>query len=142
MAKVKPVGGYLFRGIGVSVVRPELLSAGGTVHLLGELGGVFRLFDIGLHFSTAHVRRQAADIFGLGPLQVGASTILIGGCAWALGLSPIAALVIGITLALSSTRSEEHTSELQSLMRISYAVFCLKKKKHNNYLSKYRIHMY
>src|SRR3546814_4193560 len=28
-------------------------------------------------------------------------------------------------------RSEEHTSELQSLMRISYAVFCLKKKRHN-----------
>src|SRR3546814_5036755 len=29
-------------------------------------------------------------------------------------------------------RSEEHTSELQSLMRISYAVFCLKKKTHKN----------
>src|SRR3546814_5594120 len=29
-------------------------------------------------------------------------------------------------------RSEEHTSELQSLMRISYAVFCLKKQKNNN----------
>src|SRR3546814_6327248 len=29
-------------------------------------------------------------------------------------------------------RSEEHTSELQSLMRISYAVFCLKKKKHKD----------
>src|SRR3546814_4214329 len=29
-------------------------------------------------------------------------------------------------------RSEEHTSELQSLMRISYAVFCLKKKKHRH----------
>src|SRR3546814_3213448 len=29
-----------------------------------------------------------------------------------------------------ANRSEEHTSELQSLMRISYAVFCLKKKKH------------
>src|SRR3546814_3420138 len=29
-------------------------------------------------------------------------------------------------------RSEEHTSELQSLMRISYAVFCLKKKKNTN----------
>src|SRR3546814_5055509 len=29
-------------------------------------------------------------------------------------------------------RSEEHTSELQSIMRISYAVFCLKKKKHYN----------
>src|SRR3546814_5508403 len=31
----------------------------------------------------------------------------------------------------STLRSEEHTSELQSLMRISYAVFCLKKKKNN-----------
>src|SRR3546814_7853819 len=30
-------------------------------------------------------------------------------------------------------RSEEHTSELQSLMRISYAVFCLKKKKNNTH---------
>src|SRR3546814_2060967 len=32
----------------------------------------------------------------------------------------------------ASARSEEHTSELQSLMRISYAVFCLKKKKSKN----------
>src|SRR3546814_7642785 len=32
---------------------------------------------------------------------------------------------------LTACRSEEHTSELQSLMRISYAVFCLKKKKQN-----------
>src|SRR3546814_10844496 len=40
------------------------------------------------------------------------------------------ALKIGI-LSDAGHRSEEHTSELQSLMRISYAVFCLKKKKHN-----------
>src|SRR3546814_2362215 len=33
---------------------------------------------------------------------------------------------------LVALRSEEHTSELQSLMRISYAVFCLKKKLHTN----------
>src|SRR3546814_2028380 len=32
-------------------------------------------------------------------------------------------------------RSEEHTSELQSLMRISYAVFCLKKKKYKYYVT-------
>src|SRR3546814_8705922 len=37
----------------------------------------------------------------------------------------VAVLAVGATLG----RSEEHTSELQSLMRISYAVFCLKKKK-------------
>src|SRR3546814_2137843 len=35
----------------------------------------------------------------------------------------------------SLVRSEEHTSELQSLMRISYAVFCLKKKKHQQQYS-------
>src|SRR3546814_5185870 len=34
-------------------------------------------------------------------------------------------------VSLPQPRSEEHTSELQSLMRISYAVFCLKKKKQN-----------
>src|SRR3546814_7326458 len=34
-------------------------------------------------------------------------------------------------IAIRLDRSEEHTSELQSLMRISYAVFCLKKKKYN-----------
>src|SRR3546814_4181231 len=35
----------------------------------------------------------------------------------------------GLRLLARGRRSEEHTSELQSLMRISYAVFCLKKKK-------------
>src|SRR3546814_6067980 len=37
-----------------------------------------------------------------------------------------------VTLLALLTRSEEHTSELQSLMRISYAVFCLKKKTTTN----------
>src|SRR3546814_9116672 len=44
-----------------------------------------------------------------------------------------AVMIIGAALLLAQAwqvdRSEEHTSELQSLMRISYAVFCLKKKK-------------
>src|SRR3546814_12978388 len=36
---------------------------------------------------------------------------------------------LGHRFGIATVRSEEHTSELQSLMRISYAVFCLKKKK-------------
>src|SRR3546814_7367866 len=40
--------------------------------------------------------------------------------------TPLNTTILGI-----SPRSEEHTSELQSLMRISYAVFCFKKKKYN-----------
>src|SRR3546814_5130340 len=42
-------------------------------------------------------------------------------------------LVLLLEDVTSWERSEEHTSELQSLMRISYAVFCLKKKKHTIY---------
>src|SRR3546814_14151216 len=46
-------------------------------------------------------------------------------------LHPASSIVGAIVLLsmVTSMRSEEHTSELQSLMRISYAVFCLKKKK-------------
>src|SRR3546814_8485511 len=46
------------------------------------------------------------------------------------GIDQLADVVRG--LVHLEQRSEEHTSELQSLMRISYAVFCLKKKKYNN----------
>src|SRR3546814_1790665 len=42
-------------------------------------------------------------------------------------LSSSASFLIAATLSSGMRRSEEHTSELQSLMRISYAVFCLKK---------------
>src|SRR3546814_2721240 len=51
-------------------------------------------------------------------------------CERAFDLSPVASLYRrGLRLCRLQHRSEEHTSELQSLMRISYAVFCLKKKK-------------
>src|SRR3546814_5429286 len=53
----------------------------------------------------------------------GADKIMIG--------RPFDLFTKGITLAAVGDRSEEHTSELQSLMRISYAVFCLKKKNKN-----------
>src|SRR3546814_1643014 len=86
-------------------------------------------------------------IFGFGSVVGTAWVVLLGG--WLLRAGPIGAM-LGVVLAgaamaliaamyaeLASrfpqtggevTRSEEHTSELQSLMRISYAVFCLKKK--------------
>src|SRR3546814_1131279 len=41
-----------------------------------------------------------------------------------------------LALQVDPVRSEEHTSELQSLMRISYAVFCLKKKNHHSTCNK------
>src|SRR3546814_7507103 len=48
----------------------------------------------------------------------------------------------GDSFAVFDNRSEEHTSELQSLMRISYAVFCLKKKKKRQTHSKYNSNRY
>src|SRR3546814_7551143 len=45
--------------------------------------------------------------------------------------SPLEATGDADLVLLGRDRSEEHTSELQSLMRISYAVFCLKKKRSN-----------
>src|SRR3546814_2780838 len=44
----------------------------------------------------------------------------------------VAAAAVELHACVLAIRSEEHTSELQSLMRISYAVFCLKKKKKKN----------
>src|SRR3546814_15839144 len=59
--------------------------------------------------------------------EAGDGVLVIGGlAAGELRVSSASTICSGV---LSSDRSEEHTSELQSLMRISYAVFCLKKKK-------------
>src|SRR3546814_2307512 len=55
------------------------------------------------------------------------------GLTW-MGISLIGAIAVG--LIGRAWRSEEHTSELQSLMRISYAVFCLKKKRPKSQINK------
>src|SRR3546814_10259670 len=88
----------------------EVLQHGQTVELVGDLEGAHQAAG------EALVRRQQRDVLAeeldapvIGPQRTG-DEVEQRGLAGAL-------------------RSEEHTSELQSLMRISYAVFCLKKKK-------------
>src|SRR3546814_3069287 len=74
---------------------------------------------------------QAARFYGLIPVDRDG-----GGKAMRAMLGAAkAALAAGRPLVLfaEGTRSEEHTSELQSLMRISYAVFCLTKKRNENW---------
>src|SRR3546814_6518244 len=66
------------------------------------------------------VGRRVARQRGLAVVRIGREEILRAGA----GVGEVAAPAAG-----HRDRSEEHTSELQSLMRISYAVFCLKKKK-------------
>src|SRR3546814_4433260 len=55
---------------------------------------------------------------------------------WAIILSLAAEFFAGLGAKDDRVRSAEHTSELQSLMRISYAVFCLKKKKNTTHKKK------
>src|SRR3546814_4373766 len=54
-------------------------------------------------------------------------------------LPAVASMLIMASSSPRVSRSEEHTSELQSLMRISYAVFCLKKKNHVSLLLPYKL---
>src|SRR3546814_4374438 len=52
--------------------------------------------------------------------------------SWSFLPSWIRVLLFAVRARRATRRSEEHTSELQSLMRISYAVFCLKKKRYQS----------
>src|SRR3546814_4075360 len=78
----------------------------GVLGCAGVLGATWRLRSAGTGSSARLLRGTGVGCGGAGLLLHRA------GVAW-----------------LGRSRSEEHTSELQSLMRISYAVFCLKKKK-------------
>src|SRR3546814_5047651 len=71
-------------------------------------------------------------------LETHADTLEGGVAIFRRGLQPFQAIAVACVFQIEvfldgviAGRSEEHTSELQSLMRISYAVFCLKKKKQN-----------
>src|SRR3546814_5025563 len=98
-------------------LNPGWLRAHWSRHfiLILFIAGLFAAAEIALGFGPGHfiVRERAEpDAF-------------LAFRPWLLVIVVCAALVAGVG------RSEEHTSELQSLMRISYAVFCLKKKKKN-----------
>src|SRR3546814_1149753 len=93
--------------------------AGRIDHRVQPAEGVAGLFDHALD------RAQAGDAVGVGDgLAAGRADFLGDLLGRARGT-----FVLALQAAAQVVRSEEHTSELQSLMRISYAVFCLKKKK-------------
>src|SRR3546814_8841014 len=88
---------------------------------------------------SLHLRdREVESLDDLRGLKVRAPTRMTNAALEALGATPIGMPVPAVPESLArgviDGGSEEHTSELQSLMRISYAVFCLNKKTmHVNY---------
>jgi CPA2 family monovalent cation:H+ antiporter-2 len=101
---LSPIVGYLAIGLALHSAGRTVFRNSNTIEILSELGVVFLLFDIGLHFSFSRIKEQAANIFGFGPLQIVLGSIVIGLGAYLLfGLSVPAALLVGTTLSLSST---------------------------------------
>src|SRR3546814_6611651 len=91
------------------------LSAASFCHFFDLLAGIAR------HTSTNSLTGPS---YGSLPSIASAARIFT--------IAPKLRCLGGVKENLPLLRSEEHTSELQSLMRITYAVFCLKKKKEQN----------
>src|SRR3546814_8586352 len=96
------------------------------------------LFPYTTLFRSEDVRRRCAAGDGNDPLDEAATLRLkhdglTGTDHWVTADGFALRRGTELDLAVAPERSEEHTSELQSLMRISYAVFCLKKKKRSQH---------
>lgn len=106
---MSPIVGYLVAGVLIGPHALGLIQESETTHLLAELGVVFLLFDIGLHFTLSSIWEARRDIFGLGPLQIVLCGLTFGGLAIAFNQAPEYALILGGALALSSTAVVVHT---------------------------------
>jgi len=100
---LSPIVGYLVAGIMIGPHAFGLIIESETTHLLAELGVVFLLFDIGLHFTLSSIWEARRDILGLGPLQILLCGLAFAGIVLAFGYAPVYAVILGGALALSST---------------------------------------
>jgi len=98
-----PILGYLVVGMILGPHALALASDAEAVHLLAEIGVVFLVFTLGLEFSLARMIAMKREVLGIGGLQMVVTTAVFGGVAWAFGVEPAVAIVVGGALAMSST---------------------------------------
>jgi CPA2 family monovalent cation:H+ antiporter-2 len=103
LARTSPIVGYLLLGVALNAGNFRLVTSADAVSTLANLGVMFLLFELGLHFPLAQIRDRARDIFGFGPVQVVLATAALGLAAKGFGISWTGAFVLGGALALSST---------------------------------------
>ena len=101
--RLSPIVGYLALGLVYRVLGISVGPSAGTIQILAELGVLFLLFDIGLHFSFGQIRSHAKDILGFGLAQVLGGTAALSAVAMLAGVAAGPAVLVGATLALSST---------------------------------------
>src|SRR3546814_6601956 len=90
--------------------------------------GILAVHQEGIAADVGDIGRRHAHIAPIHPVRQGGIESLFGGLVEERQQGALVVVVVIRLLLEVGQRSEEHTSELQSLMRISYAVFCLKKK--------------
>lgn len=95
--------GYLLVGVllGPYTVGPVIDAQ--PLQAIAEFGIVFLLFTIGLSFSLPEIHALRHVVLGLGTAQVALTTLVVGLIAWAFGIPPAAAFVVGAVFAQSST---------------------------------------
>ena len=95
--------GYLAAGVCIGPWGLGLISDVESILHFSEFGVVLLLFVIGLELQPTRLWRLRSAVFGSGGLQVVLTTLALAGIAIAAGLTPVAALVAGFGLAMSST---------------------------------------
>ena len=95
--------GYLVAGVIIGPWVMGLITDVPTILEFSEIGVVLLLFIIGLELQPSRLWVMRQYVFGMGALQVGATTLLLAIPAYVIGLGPVQALVAGFGLSLSST---------------------------------------
>ena len=98
-----PILGYLAVGMALGPHAFGVVPESATTSFLAEIGVVFLLFTLGLEFSLPRMIAMKGEVFGLGSLQVGMTTLASGTLAYVFGAPPVVAIVIGGAVAMSST---------------------------------------
>ena len=94
---------FLLVGMAVGPHALGWVAATETTGTLAEFGVVFLLFTLGLEFSLPRMLATRGEVFGLGGIQVAATTAAVAAVAWGFGLAPEVAILLGGAVAMSST---------------------------------------
>lgn len=108
--------GYLAAGIAIGPAGLGLIRDVDTILHFAEFGVVLMLFLIGLELEPRRLWAMRRDVFGGGGAQLLACGGLLAGAGWALGLPIGTALLLGLTLALSSTAITVRTLNERNLL--------------------------